>query len=228
MKPKLLIAAWLLLAASGGAHGQSLSASVTNTANGHLYYLLNGFVTWNTAEATAVGIGGHLATIRSSAENQWLSGTFRVSVNASGPLWIGVNDRAVEGSFQWSSGEPVFYTNWEPGQPDDGFGQEDAGFISLTGTWSDSVESFVGFVEGAIIEVIPTPPLVARIQVTTNAIISWNSKSNLHYQVQYSSLLASNSWFNLGSSMTATGTNSSVPDPGALVTRSFYRVIQLP
>lgn len=212
----------------GGAHGQTLSAPVTNSANGHLYYLLSGFVTWNDAEATAVGMGGHLATIRSSVENQWLSDTFRAAVGAAGPLWIGVNDRAVEGSFQWSSGEPVLYTNWEPGQPDDGLGQEDAGFISLTGTWSDSVESFVGLVEGAILEVIPAQPLVARLHVTTNAIISWNSESNLQYQVQYSSLLTSNSWFNLGSSVTATSTNSNVTDLGATNLARFYRIVRLP
>lgn len=228
MKLKFLLAAGLLLAAFGGAHGQSVSAPVTNTANGHVYYLLNGFVTWNAAEAIAVGMGGHLATIRSSVENQWLGDTFRVSVGVSGPLWIGVNDRALEGTFQWTSGEPVLYTNWEPGQPDDGFGLEDAGFISLSGQWSDSVESFVGFVEGAIIEVIPAPPLLARLQVTTNATISWNSQSNLQYQVQYSTLLTSNSWLNLGSPVTATGTNSSFTDLMTTNRSRFYRIVRLP
>ena len=31
--------------------------------------------------------------------------------------WIGLSDQAVENNFVWDSGEPVTYTAWGPGEP---------------------------------------------------------------------------------------------------------------
>ena len=35
-------------------------------------------------------------------------------------FWIGLTDLFHEGSFAWVTGEPVTYTNWAKGQPDNG------------------------------------------------------------------------------------------------------------
>ena len=135
-----------------------LSGPITNSANGHYYYLLNGYLSWGDAEASAVAMNGHLVTIRSAVENQWLQDTFRPAVGSVGPLWIGLNDREVEDSFVWTSGAPLIYSNWEPGAPDNLAGSEDAAYLSSSGQWNDTQDNFIGFVEGAIIEVIPPPP----------------------------------------------------------------------
>ena len=42
--------------------------------------------------------------------------------------WINFNDQASEGSWVWSDGSPVTYTNWLSGQPDNS-GNEDCGQI---------------------------------------------------------------------------------------------------
>ncbi len=89
--------------------------------NGHTYRLIaapgGGGKTWAAAEAEAITLGGHLATIRSEAENTWAAATFR---RLRGALWIGLNDAAEEGTFVWTSGEPVTYTNWGWGEPNGG------------------------------------------------------------------------------------------------------------
>jgi 2-keto-3-deoxy-6-phosphogluconate aldolase len=71
---KLLLAAaaticTLLPAAVLG--GPAVLDSAINPANGHTYYLLSNS-TWADAESAAIGLGGHLATIRSLAENNWI------------------------------------------------------------------------------------------------------------------------------------------------------------
>ena len=62
-------------------------------------------------------------TINDAAEDEWLVATFGTQ------YWIGLNDIAVEGEWVWSSGEPVTYTNWFPGEPNNTGGTEDAAKI---------------------------------------------------------------------------------------------------
>ena len=50
--------------------------------------------------------------------------------------WIGLNDRSVEGTFVWSNGEAVTYTNWTAGEPNNS-GNEDCAHIWSSGTWND-------------------------------------------------------------------------------------------
>ena len=91
-----------------------IAGPVTNPANGHTYYLLSPS-TWTKAEAEAITLGGHLATIRNAAEDRWVSATLG---SFSRALWIGLNDRNKIRQYTWSSGEPVTYVNWSGGQPD--------------------------------------------------------------------------------------------------------------
>ena len=93
------------------ATGLSAQQRYQSPANGHVY-TLSPEMTWHEAEAFAVGLGGNLATVRSQFEHDWL-----LSIFGFQELWIGLNDEAVEGSFVWSSGESVTFTNWAPGEP---------------------------------------------------------------------------------------------------------------
>jgi hypothetical protein len=103
---------------------------VQNPANGHQYYLLNSS-SWTAAEDEAVTqLGGHLATINDAAENEWVYNTFIPHTGTVTPefrpaLWIGLSDKDVEGTFVWANGEPVTYTNWAGGEPNDSLGRED-------------------------------------------------------------------------------------------------------
>ena len=48
-----------------------------------------------------------------------------------------MSDVDVEGDFVWVSGEPLTYTNWSPGEPDNNSGLQDCAQMSTTGLWSD-------------------------------------------------------------------------------------------
>jgi hypothetical protein len=123
---------------------------IKNPANGHTYYLLSN-ATWNDSEAKAISLGGHLATINDAAENQWVYDTFDPLLPGCGDtLWIGFNDAGQEGNFVWASGQPVTYTNWEAGQPDNAHGGEDFAHIwtqydlpqlpADQGEWNDAAD----------------------------------------------------------------------------------------
>jgi hypothetical protein len=99
--------------------------------NGRLYGLTPP-MTWPQAEALAVQEGGHLATIRNSQDNTW------VFQNLGPDHWIGFNDIATEGHWEWSSGELVSFTQWHPGEPNN-LGNEDCGHFCCGGmNWNDA------------------------------------------------------------------------------------------
>ena len=124
--------------------GPSVLDSAINPANGHSYYLLSN-IDWTDAETAAVGLGGHLATIRSLAENNWIWNRW----GTNRELWIGLHD-PVSGdgggaqhasNFVWSSGETTTFRNWNPGEPNgDDFAYMYGKGIEAGGpVWNDTV-----------------------------------------------------------------------------------------
>lgn len=108
----------IVISVALAGHAGILAGPTVNPANGHTYCLLTQN-TWSNAQAEAVALGGHLATIRNAEEQQWIFETFGAQ---GGALWIGLTDQEQEGTFKWISGEPVDYTHWEEAQPDNGTG----------------------------------------------------------------------------------------------------------
>jgi len=139
---------YLLLVVDFGA--RILEGPFQNPANGHWYYM-TAHGTWTLNEQLAIEKGGHLVTINDAAENEWVRSTF-TPINNSG-LLIGINDAATEGAFVWPNGDPVVYTNWEPGQPDNGGAGEDYGFMRVDGQWIDQTNCPANSSGEAIIEV---------------------------------------------------------------------------
>ena len=118
---------------------------VTNPSNGNQYFLTSE-MSWQEAQNLATKMGGNLVTINDEKENQWLIET--LITPETNFLWIGINDQAVEGEFNWASGEKSNYFNWAIGEPNNNpkQGGEDFGVINglnnpfnrLVGTWSDA------------------------------------------------------------------------------------------
>ncbi|MGZ2370872.1 PA14 domain-containing protein [Ancylomarina sp. YFZ004] len=103
--------------------------SYLGTLNGHTYYYSNSSVNINAATQNSVNIGGHLVTINTQAENNWIN-------NKVGEVWIAYNDAASEGNFVWVTGESNGYENWNSGEPNNS-GGEDHTVMYSNGRWND-------------------------------------------------------------------------------------------
>ena len=129
----------VLLAGASICPAVALEGPEVNPANGHTYYLLDA-ADWTESEEVATGMDGHLTTIDDVAEDAWVFDTFSAGTGRN--LWIGLNDAAVEDSFVWVSGDPVVYTNWDPGEPNN-LQDEDYVMIigqegpEMNGKWND-------------------------------------------------------------------------------------------
>lgn len=74
--------------------------------NGSAYFLSDDVARAEDAEVIAQSVGGHLVTIGSQEENDFLQPF------VSGLVYIGLNDATTEGTLEWFSGEAVSYTNF--------------------------------------------------------------------------------------------------------------------
>jgi len=111
--------------------------------NGHFYeYVPTYGLTWTQASNAAAamvfsGASGHLATITSQAENDWVW----MNLNPS-RAWLGGYQDADAPSpstgWHWVTGEPWAYTNWHSGEPNDaGTGNEWALQFDQYSFWND-------------------------------------------------------------------------------------------
>ncbi|MBI3136138.1 MAG: HYR domain-containing protein [Bacteroidetes bacterium] len=117
------------------------SGTYLGSFNGHHYVLSAVDADWNSANTIATGLGGQLVSINSLAENLFLN-----SVLVSGGAWTGgfqnpSNPGYSEpnGGWEWQDGNPLTFTNWNIGEPNNGgIGNEQyIQFLSGGGAWND-------------------------------------------------------------------------------------------
>lgn len=148
-----------VLAASPRAAEAQCSAGFTQLSFASTfgcYRFTSAATTWVNAQAEATSWGGHLVAIGSAAENAAIRTFANEKLGTafpSGLFWIGLTDAVTEGTFLWVNGEPVTYTNWNPGEPNAFFPAEDYGVMLPTGTWDDQMGngSYFGLVEQTVV-----------------------------------------------------------------------------
>jgi len=89
---------------------------------------------WYDAQEYCMHRGGYLAEIKSSAEQISVEQILNVDLY----YWIGLSDLLSEGNFIWeTSHTDLDYSNWDEGEPNDEFGDEDCVIIWLGYKWND-------------------------------------------------------------------------------------------
>lgn len=116
------------------------------TFNGHTYYLYTGY-TWQEAKDYCESVGGHLVTITSQEEMDFIVNDLESKSEKANCYWIGLQRDG--DSWKWITDEPFSYSNWAENEPnnykDNGenvvhlFGKEytDDKGTKRAGTWND-------------------------------------------------------------------------------------------
>lgn len=86
---------------------------IPSQPEGHKYEVYYGSYSWSEAMSACEKMGGHLATITSEDEQNYI-----MSITGGASLWIG-GYRDDSYNWYWVTGEPWGYTNWGDGEPND-------------------------------------------------------------------------------------------------------------
>ena len=145
MRKLSLALALVCLCWSTAASAVPIQWSVASGGNGNWYEHVSIAMEWHAAKTFSenrsyLGLQGHLVTITSAAEGDFLL------VNGLVPTetWIGAfQDLSApdfsepSGGWRWVTGEPWDYENWFSWQPDNSPHDEDFVEIHTTGNWND-------------------------------------------------------------------------------------------
>lgn len=124
--------------------------------NGHTYQDVStdGWIPWSQAEGMAEGMGGHLATLTSLEENQWVYDNVVIPAGLASEhqAWVG-GFRENVGEWKWVTGEIWDYTNWGPGEPNNASDVEFGMTLNRynDATWNDE-GAWQGGISGFIVE----------------------------------------------------------------------------
>lgn len=173
--------------------------------NGHEYTLVTISKPWIEAKADCESQGGHLVTITSQEEND-----FVVSLLGSETVWIGLTDEQNEGVWQWVTGETVTYTNWDPGpgEPNGGTSENYAEMYS-NGLWNDASGDWNYYVCERIHQLtISNVIYLNGGEILKDITIQWTpSHDSLNHDVTYEVYYSTNNgitWNLLASGLTTT------------------------
>jgi hypothetical protein len=125
---------------------EARAVPILNPDNGHYYEAIvfvdeTDFLTWDSARVAAeqrtfMGQPGHLATITTKQENDFLVVHIAPLRSPRGELWIGGSDDPVDGQWRWvvgpeagalfwlggPGGTEILFADWAPGEPNNAFG----------------------------------------------------------------------------------------------------------
>ncbi len=80
---------------------------------GHFYKIYEESLPWNEARRACEEKGGHLVTVTSQGEQDFLVSMIEESGTEKKHFWLGASDEEEEGQWTWVTGESMDYTNWE-------------------------------------------------------------------------------------------------------------------
>ncbi|MEW5852545.1 MAG: DUF4215 domain-containing protein [Myxococcota bacterium] len=113
-------------------HGSGATGAVLHAETGHCYLGFSSALGWFAAQGDCVDRGGNLVSVEDAEENT------RVRSVLTGALWLGATDQIQEGTLGWITGEPVVFTDFTSGQPDNVGNADCVQMLPDSAQWDDS------------------------------------------------------------------------------------------
>ena len=106
---------------------KTIKVKVTGTLDhgifdNHSYQIFETSLSWAEAKEACEVAGGHLATINSVEEQDFIQDLIKSTKREN--LWLGGTYSISNGTWNWVDGTPLEYTNWDTAQPDNYTGDE--------------------------------------------------------------------------------------------------------
>jgi hypothetical protein len=177
----------------GGLYGpNTVPWLVSAGGNGHAYEVVNvacSGITWTDAHAAAVSAGGHLATPTTPAENAFVFSLLQpqhFAPNGSGPHLGGVQPAfgaEPSSDWRWTTGEPWTWSNWAPGEPNNGSNEDRLQFANVAspGLWNDM--SADATARAYIVEYEPTLPCTPPVGSAFTLCAAHNAAGDARLQI---------------------------------------------
>lgn len=105
------------------------------TLGNSTYFISNLPISGEQAFAEVQEKGYEIVTINNQQENDFIRA--QVAALGASTVLIGYNDLTTEGVFEWQSGQPATFTNFNAGEPNDVNGEDMVVLFSNTGLWND-------------------------------------------------------------------------------------------
>lgn len=104
----------------------------------HMYRMYRGVKYWVEARAFCEALGGHMATLTTPEENQFVHNFMKE--NGFTTAYFGLMDEERDRTWVWVTGEPVEYTNWDSNEPSYSTHERYGMYFykHTKGTWNDS------------------------------------------------------------------------------------------
>jgi len=168
---------------------------IFSPVTGNYYEAISGTYDWTTANSNAISKGGHLVTLTSQAENDWVWANVITGGNPAFYWLGGYQDPAgsePSGGWKWVTGETWSYANWNGGEPSESTppGNEDYLQLWNNGAWNDingnSANTTYGtgsnagnkYYQGYIVEypAVPEPTLLSVLSLSLFGLIGFRRK----------------------------------------------------
>jgi hypothetical protein len=185
MKKFILIAA--IFAFAGFLSASPIQWKITDGGNGHWYepISVSGGINWITARDTAVLMGGHLVTITSIAENNFVFSLITDRIywgpwSDWGP-WLGgyqvPDSKEPDEGWRWVTDEPFeFYGNPDNNTTAMPNYSEEAIHYAPTAHWNDLSDHLM-VTNGFIVEYIPEPATLSLLTIGAIALLKSRRKA---------------------------------------------------